>query len=303
MSAFATGNAAKLLKPGLRVIWGTYKDHPFEYKDLFDVVSSDKQYEEDQLMPGLGLLSVKTEGGAITYQNTSQGLTTRTTHTAYASGFMITFEAIRDNQYKSKALRGASMLKKAARVTKETVSANQYNRAHNGSYLGADGKVMCATDHPTSGGGSQSNRLTTAADFSEASLEDICIQIANAKDDVGLPAAIMVKSLHIPTSLQFEAARVLESLGQSGSANNDTNALRTMGMFPGGAKMSHYFDDDDAFFVRTDAEQGPVFFQREEAMFDEDNEFDTKNLKYSVYERYSTNWIDFRGVDSNGGGA
>lgn len=302
MSAFATGNAAKLLRPGLRIIWGTYKDHPFEYRDLFDVADSDKQYEEDQLMPGLGLLSVKTEGSPTIYQNTSQGLTTRTTHTAYSSGFMITFEAIRDNQYKTKALKGATMLKKAARVTKETVAANQYNRAHNASYTGADGKVMCATDHPTSNG-SQSNRLTTAADLSEASLEDVCILIANAKDDVGLPAALEPKSLHIATASMFEAARILKSLGQNDTANNATNALRSMGLFQDGAKVSHYFDDDDAFFVRTDAEQGPVFFQREEAIFDQDNDFDTKNLKYSVYERYSTNWVDFRGVYSNGGGA
>lgn len=302
MSAFSTGNEAKLLREGLRVIWGTYKDHPFEYKDLFEVVSSEKQYEEDQLMPGLGLLSVKTEGAATTYQNTSQGLTTRTTHIAYSSGFMITYEAIRDNLYKKKGVNGAKMLMRAARVTKETVSANGYNRAHNASYLGADGVVWCSTAHPTTSG-NQSNRLTAAADFSEASLEDLVIQIANAKDEVGLPAALEIKSLHIPTSLQFEAARVLKSLGQSGSANNDTNALRSMGIFKGDPKMSHYFDDDDAFFIRTDAEQGPVFFQREEATFDEDNEFDTKNLKYSVYERYSTNLIDWRGIYSNGGGA
>jgi hypothetical protein len=302
MSAFSTGNAAKLLKPGLNVIWGTYKDHPFEYKDLFEVQGSDKQYEEDQLMPGLGLLSVKTEGSATTYQNTSQGLTTRYTHTAYSSGFMITFEAIRDNQYKSKALKGARMLMKAARVTKETVCANTYNRAHNSSYLGADGVVICSTAHPTTSG-NQSNRLTTAADFSEASVEDLCIQIENAKDEVGLPAAIAVKSLHIPTSLKFEAARVLKSLGQNDTANNAINALRSMNIFPDGAKTSHYFDDDDAFFIRTDAEQGMVFFQREEAIYDEDNEFDTKNLKYSVYERYSAGNTDFRGLFSNGGGA
>lgn len=302
MSAFSTGNAAKLLKPGLNVIWGTYKDHPFEYKDLFDVQSSDKQYEEDQLMPGLGLLSVKTEGSATTYQNTSQGLTTRYTHVAYSSGFMITFEAIRDNQYKSKALKGSRMLMKAARVTKETVSANAYNRAHDSNYLGADGVVLCSTAHPTTSG-NQSNRLTTAADFSEAALEDLCVQIANAKDEVGLPAALQPKSLHIPTSLMFEAARVLKSLGQNDTANNAINALRSMGLFQDGPKVSHYFDDDDAFFIRTDAEQGMVFFQREEAIFDQDNDFDTKNLKYAVYERYSAGNTDFRGVYSNGGGA
>jgi hypothetical protein len=302
MAAFSTGNEAKLLREGLNVIWGTYKDHPFEYKDLFEVQSSEKQYEEDQLMPGLGLLSVKTEGSATAYQNTSQGLTTRTTHIAYSSGFMITYEAIRDNLYKKKGVNGARMLMKAARVTKETVSANGYNRAHNGSYLGADGVVWCSTAHPTTSG-NQSNRLTTAADFSEASLEDLCVQIANAKDEVGLPAALAIKSLHVPTALMFEAARVLKSVGQNDTANNAINALRSMGVFTDGAKISHYFDDDDAFFIRTDAEQGPVFFQREEAVFDQDNDFDTKNLKYSVYERYSTNLVDFRGIYSNGGGA
>lgn len=302
MSAFSTGNAAKLLKPGLNVIWGTYKDHPFEYRDLFEVQESDKQYEEDQLMPGLGLLSVKTEGSPTIYQNTSQGLTTRYTHTAYSSGFMITFEAIRDNQYKGKALKGSKMLMKAARVTKETVAANTYNRAHDSNYLGADGVVLCSTAHPVSAG-TQSNRLTTAADFSEAALEDICVLISNMRDDVGLPAALQPKSLHVPTSLQFEAARVLKSLGQNDTANNAINALRSMGLFQDGAKLSHYFDDDDAFFVRTDAEQGMVFFQREAAIFDQDNDFDTKNLKYSVYERYSSGNTDFRGVVSNGGGA
>jgi hypothetical protein len=302
MSAFSTGNAAKLLKPGLNVIWGTYKDHPFEYRDLFDVQSSDKQYEEDQLMPGLGLLSVKTEGAPTIYQNTSQGLTTRYTHVAYSSGFMITREAIKDNQYKSKALKGAKMLMKAARVTKETVAANVYNRAHNSSYLGADGVVICSTAHPTSSG-NQSNRLATAADLSEASLEDLCVQIANAKDDIGLPAALEIKSLHIPTALMFEATRILKSMGQNDTANNAVNALRSMGVFKDGAMVSHYFDDDDAFFIRTDAEQGMVFFQREEAEYDEDNEFDTSNLKYKVYERYSAGMTDFRGIFSNGGGA
>lgn len=302
MSAFSTGNAAKLLKPGLNVIWGTYKDHPFEYRDLFDVQSSDKQYEEDQLMPGLGLLSVKTEGSPTTYQNTSQGLTTRYTHVAYSSGFMITREAVKDNQYKTKALRGAKMLMKAARVTKETVAANTYNRAHNSSYLGADGVVMCSTAHPTQAG-NQSNRLTTAADMSEASLEDMCVLAANMVDDVGLRAAVELKSLHIPTALMFEATRILKSMGQNDSANNAINALRSMGVFPDGAKISHYFDDDDSFFIRTDADQGMVFFQREEAEYDQDNEFDTSNLKYKVYERYSSGWTDFRGVISNGGGA
>jgi hypothetical protein len=302
MSAFSTGNAAKLLKPGLNVIWGTYKDHPFEYRDLYDVQSSDKQYEEDQLMPGLGLLSVKTEGSPRRLQNTSQGLTTRTTHVAYASGFMITFEAIRDNQYKSKALKGSRMLMKAARVTKETVSANPYNRAHNSSYLGADGKVMCATDHPTSNG-SQSNRLTTAADFSEAALEDLCVRSTTPRMTWACRPPGHQEPSHPDLSSVRGCAGAEVARPERQREQRDQRAPRDSGMFKDGPKVSHYFDDDDAFFIRTDADQGMVFFQREDAIFDEDNDFDTKNLKYAVYERYAVGWTDFRGVYSNGGGA
>jgi hypothetical protein len=302
MSAFNTGNAAKLLKPGLNEIWGTYKDHPFEYKDLFETQSSSKNYEEDQLMPGLGLAGIKAEGAATVFQTTSQGLTTRYTHVAYGSGFMITREAIADNQYKGKALKAAKMLSKAFRHTKETVASNVYNRAHSGSYLGADGKALCATDHPTIVG-SQSNRLTTAADFSEAALEDLCVLIANATDEVGLKAALEIKSLHIPTALMFEATRVLKSMGQNDTANNAVNALRSMGVFKDGAKVNHWFDDSDAFFVRTDADQGMIHFEREAAEFDQDTDFGTDNLRYKGYERYSFGWTDFRGIYSNGGGA
>lgn len=302
MSATSTANAAKLLKPGINAIWGEYKEHPFEHRDLFEMQNSDKAYEEDQLIPGLGLASIKTESGATTYQSISQGLTSRYTHVAYSTGFMLTREMIKDNQYKSKALRAAKMLNRAFRHTKETVASNIYNRAHNSSYTGADGKVLCATDHPTQAG-SQSNRLTTAADFSEAALEDLCVLISNAVDEVGLKAALEKKSLHVPTALEFEAARVLRSMGQNDSANNATNALRSLGYFRDGAKLNHWFDDADAFFVRTDAEQGLIHFEREAYELGQDGDFDTDNVKYKGYERYSFGWTDWRGVFSNGGGA
>jgi hypothetical protein len=302
MSAFSTANAAKLLKPGINEIYGEYKEHPFEYRDLFETQNSEKNYEEDQLMPGLGLASIKSEGSPTTYQSISQGLTTRYTHVAYSTGFMITREMIKDNQYKSKALRAAKMLNRAFKHTKETVGSNVYNRGHNSSYLGADGVVLFSTAHPTIAG-NQSNRLTTAADLSEAALEDLWILIDNATDEVGLKAAIMPRSLHVPTALRFEAARILKSLGQNDSANNAVNALRVEGMFKEGAKINHWFDDADAFFVRTDADQGLIHFEREAYELGQDGDFDTKNLKYAGYERYSFGWSDFRGAYSNGGGA
>lgn len=302
MSATNTGAIAKLLWPGLNAIWGEYKDWPMEYKALFDTQSSSKNYEEDQLIPGLGLAPIKPEGSSVSYDTLSQGLTSRYTHVAYALGFIITREAIADNQYKSKALKAMKMLARSFRQTKETVGANVYNRAHNSSYTFADGKVLCATDHPTLAG-SQSNRLTTAADLSEASVEDLVTLIGQAKDERGLRVMLQPKSLHVPVELRFEAIRILESMGQNDTANNATNALRAEGLFRDGANVHHYFDDADAFFIRTDAEQGMIHFEREAPEFAQDNDFDTYNLKYKGYERYSFGNTDFRGVYSNGGGA
>lgn len=302
MSATNTGAIAKLLWPGLNAIWGEYKDYDGEYKALFETQSSSKNYEEDQLVPGLGLAPIKTEGAAVSYDTLSQGLTSRYTHVAYGMGFILTREALDDNQYKSKALKATRMLTRSHRQTKETVGANVYNRAHNASYTFADGKVLCATDHPTLAG-NQSNRLATAADLSEAALEDLVILVGQAKDERGLTIKLMSKSLHGPIQLQFEAARILKSTLQNDSANNAVNALRSMGMFPDGFKVNHYFDDADAFFIRTDAEQGMTHFERVAPEFTQDNDFDTLNLKFKSYERYSFGNTDWRGVYSNGGGA
>lgn len=298
--AINTGNIAKLLMPGLNQVWGDgYTDHPMEYTDLFDVSTSEKNYEEDQLLPGFGLAPAKTEGAMVTYDSLSQGITTRYTHVAYAKGFVVTREAIADNQYKSKALTGTKKLARSFRQTKENVGANVYNRAF-ATYLGADGVVLCSASHPSIAG-LQSNTLGTAADLSEASLEDMSVQIMNATDETGLKIALMSKSLIIPTALAFEATRILKSQLQNDTPNNAINALRSLGLFTNGVKVNHYLTDTDAWFIRTDAENGMRFFQREAAEFANDNDFDTYNLKFKGYERYSAGWTDWRGLYGTSG--
>jgi hypothetical protein len=123
----------------------------------------------------------------------------------------------------------------------------------------------------------------------------------NAVNERGLKISLMPKSLHIPTALAFEATRILKSQLQNDSANNATNALRAMGMFPDGAKVNHYFTDTDAWFIRTNAPNGLKFFSRVSAEFAQDNDFDTSNLKYKAYERYSAGWTDWRGLYSSSG--
>jgi hypothetical protein len=192
------------------------------------------------------------------------------------------------------AKRRSPGLAKSMRSTKENVAANIYNRAFDTNYTYGDGKAWMVSDHP-SDTGSQSNVLATAADLSEASLEDICIQIGNATDSRGIKASLKPKSLHIATANEFEAYRILKSINQNDTANNAINALRATGAFPNGIKCNHYFTDSDAWFVRTQQDWSALMFERESMNFSQDGDHDTKNLKYAAYERYSVGVADFRG--------
>jgi hypothetical protein len=291
-----TGSIAKLLWPGLNAVWGKeYAEHPVEWRDLVDTETSDKMYEEEVLVPGFGLAPVKTQGASTQYDSTSQGYTSRYTHIAYGLGFIVTREAIDDNQYERSALGSTRDLAFSFRQTKENVVANVYNRATNNAYLGGDGKELLATDHPIQAG-TFSNELGTPADLSEASLEDLSIQIMNAVNDRGMKISLMPRCLIVPTSLSFEATRILKSQLQNDTANNAINALRSMGMFPEGVKINHYLTDTNNWFVRTNAPRGLKLFSRTTAEFAQDNDFDTANLKYKGYERYSVGWTDPRGL-------
>jgi hypothetical protein len=253
------------------------------------------QYEEDQEVTGFGLVPTKPQGTAITYDTHQQGNTTRYTHVPYGMGFIITHEEMMDNLYLKRGAARAKALARSFRITKETVLANIYNRAETAGYTGGDGVALLSTAHPCLNG-NQANKASTDADLSEAALEDMLIIIRKAVDSRGLKIGLKAKSLHIPVDSEFEAARILKSVQQSGTANNDINAMRAMGMFPQGVKANPFFTDTDSWFIRTDAPEGMKLFQREEATFAQDGDFDTSNLKYKGYERYSAGWSDFRAV-------
>jgi hypothetical protein len=301
MSVITTGNVAKLLWPGLNARWGAnYTEFPKEYTDLVDTFSSDMQYEEDQEVTGFGLAPIKPQGQATVYDTMQQGVTTRYTHIAYSLGFIITREAIDDNQYEKVGMSRTGSLGFSMRQTKENVVANLYNRAFSTSYPIGDAAALISTAHPTLGG-NQANKMATDADLSESALEDLVILIGLATNSRGLRISLQPKSLVVPVQLQFEAARILKSVQQNDTANNAINALRSMGAFPDGIKVNHYLTDTDAFFLRTNAPEGLKLFQRNEAEFKQDGDFDTDNLKYKAYERYSVGCSDWRSLYGSAG--
>lgn len=296
MSVISTGNHPKALWPGVEAFWGAkYDEHPMECKDLFDWKDSDQAYEETVETTSFGLAPVKTSTGSISYDSHTQGAVNRFTHVAYALGYIVTYEEIKDNLYKSKSFQRAEMNAFSMRQTKEHVAANVYNRAFNSSYTFGDGVELISTAHPTASG-NQSNHLTVAADLSEAALEDLGIQVMTAKNSRGLKISLMMRSLHVHPNNWFEANRILKSVLQNDSANNAVNVLKATNAIPEGVKMNHYFTDTDAWFIRTNAPNGMTAYQREAVSFGQDNDFDTKNAKAAAYERYSVGASDWRGV-------
>lgn len=292
-----TTNFAKALFPGVSGWYGkAYNEFAVEYTQLFDTMKSSRAYEEFVGTTSFGLAQVKNEGQGITYDDESQAFVTRYSPVVYALGFTITREMVEDDLYDIVASRRAQGLAFSMRQTKEIVGANVYNRAFNSSYTGGDGVSMINAAHPNYAGGTQSNTLSVAADISEASLEQACIDIQKWTNDRGLRIRVIPKSLHIPAELEFEVERILKSTLRVGTANNDTNALRSMGKFPGGVHVNHYFTDTDAWFLRTDVKEGPMYVERRGDEFTVDNDFDTENAKYKATSRYVFGWTDWRGV-------
>ena len=304
MSVITTAQHPKLLWPGIKEIWGDawYNEHDEQYSRIFGMESSTQHFEEFQGITGFGLMPEKTQGGALVYDAEQQGYNQRFTHLAYSLGYIVTKEELDDNLYEKVSASRSKNLARSGRQTIETVAFNHLNRAFNSSYTGADGKEMCATDHPNVNGGTWSNELATAADLSETAVEDLCIQIMNATDDRGLKANIKPKCLVVSTNDAFNSIRIMKSQLQNDTANNAINALKYEGAI-GDRLVSNYLTDTDAWFITTDAPEGLKFIWRVKPEFDKDDDFSTKNLLASMYMRFSSGWCDPRGIFGTSGAA
>jgi len=293
MAVITTGAHPKALWPGVYAWFGAkYEEHPTEYTDLFDIKSSSQHYEELAQHTGFGLAPVKPEGSSSVYEGHSQGYIARAIHVAYSLGYIVTREELKDNLYEKVSMQRAGSLAFSMSQTRENVGANVYNRATNASFPGGDAKELLATDHPSLAG-NQSNELAVAAAFSEASLEDLTIQIMQAVDTKGLKISLRPTRLLGPVGLVYDFERVLKSTLQNDSANNAINALKSSGAIPT-ASVNHYFSDANNWFIRTNAESGLCWFDREGVEFKKDEDFDTDNAKAKGYMRFSTLWGDWR---------
>lgn len=301
MAVISTGSFPKALWPGIEAWFGAaYDEYPQQWKQCFEVKTSKQQYEEDAGFSGMGLAPLKAEGSAIQYDSMKQSYVKRYTMLSYAIAYMITREERDDNLYGKLSIARTRAAGYSMNATIETVAANVYNRAFNASFTGGDGVSLLNTAHPTAGG-SFANKPTNDMDLSELALEDAIIAISDFTNDRGIRIAIKPQQLIIPTSLIFTAKRILNNPNQPDTAERNINALYQLNSIPQGYFVNHYFTNSNAWFIKTSCPEGMKFYMRTAPMMEDDNDFDTKNGKYSCFARFVPGWTDPRGLYGSSG--
>ena len=286
--AISRAQLAKELEPGLNALFGMeYDRYENEHAEIFDTESSDRAFEEEVLIVGFGNASVKEEGQGVQFDSASEGFTARYTHETVALAFALTEEAVEDNLYDRLGARYTKALARSMAHTKQVKAANVLNNAFSASFTGGDGVSLINTAHPLANGGTIANRATTMADLNETSLENALINISTFVDDRNMILALRGTKLIVPPQLQFVADRLLDTPGRVGTADNDINAIKNMGLLPEGYSVNHFLTDTDAFFLMTDCPDGFKHFERTPITTSMEGDFDTGNVRYKARERYS----------------
>ena len=294
--AISRAQLVKELEPGLNALFGLeYKQYGEQRTAIFDTESSDRAFEEEVMLSGFSNAQVKPEGSSVNYDAAQETFTARYTNETIALAFAITEEAIEDNLYDRLASRYTKALARSMASTKNIKGAAVLNNAFDSTYAGGDGKELCATDHPTLAG-TVSNELTTAAELNETSLEQALIDIAALTDERGLKIAAQGVKMVIPSALQFTADRLMNSAGRTGTADNDINAIKNMGMVSGGYTVNNYLTAAKKWFIKTDVPNGLKHFNRSPIKTSMEGDFDTGNVRYKARERYVFGFSDPRGI-------
>jgi|TARA_R100000808_G_C2147373_1_gene155326 hypothetical protein len=295
--AISRAQLTKELEPGLNALFGMeYSRYENEHEEIFESENSDRAFEEEVLIAGFGNAPVKREGDGVEFDTAYEGFTARYTHETIALAFALTEEAVEDNLYDRLGARYTKALARSMAHTKQVKAANVLNNAFSSSYTGGDGLSLVNSAHTLAGGGTYSNTPSTQVDLNETALEDALITISTLVDDRNLTLALQGTKLIVPPQLQFIAERLLETPGRVGTADNDINAMKSMGMIPDGYAVNHFLTDTDAWFVLTDCPDGMKHFVRTPISTNMEGDFDTGNVRFKARERYSFGWSNPRGI-------
>ena len=296
--AISRSQLVKELEPGLNALFGLeYKRYENQHSEIYTEESSDRAFEEEVMLSGFANAQVKGEGSGVSFDEAQETFTARYTHETVALAFAITEEAIEDNLYDRLASRYTKALARSMSNAKQVKAVEPLIQGLplTDNFDSGDGVSLFNTSHPTVAG-TFSNTLQTPADLNETSLEQSLIDIAAMTDERGLRIAARGLKMIIPSELQFTAERLMKSQGRTGTADNDVNAIVSMGMIPQGYRVNNYLTDSDAYYILTDVPNGMKMFNRAPLTTAMEGDFDTGNVRYKARERYSFGVSDPRGI-------
>jgi hypothetical protein len=299
--AISRSQLVKELEPGLNALFGLeYNRYENQHAEIFVTETSDRAFEEEVMLSGFASAPTKQEGAGVVFDTAGETFTARYNHETIALAFSITEEAIEDNLYDRLAARYTRALARSMSNTKQVKAANVLNQAQFTAVTGGDGVPLISNAHPLATGGTFSNVLATAADLNETSLEQSLIDIAGFVDERGLRIATQGRKMIIPKELQFTAERLMKTPQRVGTADNDINAIASMGMVPEGYSVNNFLTDTDSFFLMTDVPNGMKHFVRSPIKTAIEGDFDTGNVRFKARERYSFGFSDPRAIFGNG---
>jgi len=296
--AISRAQLVKELEPGLNALFGLeYKRYDNESAEIYATESSDRAFEEEVMLSGFANADVKAEGAGVSFDEAQETFTARYTHETVALAFAITEEAMEDNLYDRISSRYTKALARSMANAKQVKGAAPLNNGLPGvaTFKTGDGVSLINASHPTIAG-TFSNTLSTAADLNETSLEQAMIDIAAFTDERGLRIAAQGKKMIIPSALQFTAERLMKSQGRVGTADNDINAVKSLGMIAQGYRVNNFLTDTDSWYITTDVPNGMKHFNRAPLTTKMEGDFDTGNVRYKARERYVFGVSDPRGI-------
>ena len=288
----------KELEPGLNALFGLeYKQYENQSAEIYTTESSDRAFEEEVMLSGFANAQVKPEGQGVSYDDAQETFTARYTNETIALAFAITEEAIEDNLYDRLASRYTKALARSMANTKQVKAAVPLNQGlpTTDNFDSGDAVSLFSTAHPTIAG-NVANTLTTQADLNETSLEQALIDIAAMTDERGLKIAAKGVKMIVPSANQFTAERLMKSEGRTATADNDINAVKSMGMIPQGYRVNNYLTDSDSWYIITDVPNGMKHFERSPLTTKMEGDFETGNVRYKARERYVFGVSDPRGI-------
>ena len=280
---------------------GVYDQRADEWKQVFvQQQGIPRNYHEEPVLYGFGAAPELPDGTAVTYQAGGVLFLQRYVYKVYGLAFALTKVLVEDGDHIRIGQTYAKHLAQSLIETKETLCANVLNRAFTPGYLGGDGVTLVANNHPIAAG-TFSNQLTTPANLSQTSLEQILIQIRNAVDNNGKRIRLNPEKLVVSPSNVFQAEVLLKSVLRTGTADNDINPVKSMGLLAGGQANLSRLTSTTAWWVKTDAPEGLKLMMRRGLEKSMEGDFETDSTRFKSTERYAVGWTDPRTVYGTAG--